>query len=296
MSYINKDEESLPSWVDDKKPNKIKYSRQNTSFHNEPATKKTKSEPKEEEEEEEEEEDYKPINEDRGLFSDEKMKKANETGLFQHVVGIPPRPVSSSRNPTSNTSSPKRGLYRSPNKVLSPLLGGPKPHNSPYVYHSSPDSQFSVFSHSSGLTGLTGRSQKSEHTSSFTEMQNQMEQQQKDIEIWKQIVNKKESNLKKLKKALTKLDDHNNTFEYKKGIMAQYLSDSDTSGSDASPEQEEEEIKKIAAEEEEPDDNLKDVFNDEKSESDSEPTPDAIINFTENLTNLQHFHINEDKI
>ena len=69
--------------------------------------------------------------------------------------------------------------------------------------------------------------------------------------------------------------------------MAQYLSDSDTSGSDASPGQEEE-IKKIAAEEEEegPDDNLKDVFNDEKSESDSEPTPDAIKDFTENLTNL----------
>ena len=303
-NYKEDDDEnkSWSSWG----PSKVNKFTRKTSLRNEsaakyddePATKKTKSEPKEEE--------FLDIrvskdNEDRGIFSSENMKKDNESTFFENVVkNLPPRPEQKPTSPSKTSSSKTEYMYRSPSKVLSPLVGGPIPNqSSQYLNYSSPDSQVSGFSHSSGLTGYTAKNTlKSDLTSSFAEMQQQMEQQQKDIENWKQIVNKKESSQKKLKKTLAKLDDHNKTFEYKKGIMEQYLSDSDTSGSDASHEQaeeeeEEEEIKKTAAEEEGPD-NLKDVFNDEKSDSDSEPTPDAIINFTENLTIL-HNQVDKSK-
>ena len=290
-NYKDDDEnKSWSSWGLSNAKNAKQFSKKKTSLGNEsaakhddePATKKTKSE-------------------ERGLFGNNSEENADlsKPSLLSHVKGhlnLPPRPESSSQNPTSKTSSPKRQyMYRSPSKALSPLIGGPISEQTLPVY-SSPDSQLSVFSSASGLTG---RSQNTDGTSGFVEMQKQMEQQQKDIEIWKQIVNKKESNKKRLKNIIKILDDHKNTFEYKNGMVAYYLLPSDTSGSDASSEQaeeeeEEEEIEKTAAEEEGTDDNLKDVFNDEKSESDSEPTPDAIKNFTQNLQDL-HNEVDKSK-
>ena len=272
---MSNDNNSLPSWF---KPNKTLNKTYGSKRTTEPAkpsgpaVKKTKSEPEEEV---------------RGIFSAENMQKKEKPTIFDKDVGYPPR----GQNPGSSSiySSPQRDNLgvplknRSPyNTLLSPLTGGPKPiiDNSPSKY-----SQHSDISDETGLTGLADRSQNTDGTSGFLAYQQEQlilrakEQEQKNqIEEWKKILEENlKSKPKKLKKTLTKLNDDNQPFEYKKGIMVQYLPDSDTSsGNDASPEQEDDG----------PDDNLKDVFNDEKSESDSEPTPDAIIHFTENLTNL----------
>jgi len=274
---MSNDNNSLPSWLKQKKPlNKTYGSKRTTepAKPSGPAVKKTKSEPEEGV---------------RGIFSAENMQKKEKPTIFDKVVGYPPR----GQNPGSSSiySSPQRDNLgvplknRSPyNTLLSPLTGGPKPiiDNSPSKY-----SQHSDISDETGLTGLADRSQNTDGTSGFLAYQQEQlilrakEQEQKNqIEEWKKILEENlKSNPKQLKKTLTKLNDDNQSFEYKKGIMVQYLSDSDTSsGSDASPEQEEEG----------PDNNLKDVFNDEKSESDSEPTPKAIIDFTAKLTELHN--------
>ena len=293
---MNDDDNSLPSvpsYFRDGKSTK-KFSRKtllaNTSAadaaaeYDKPATKKPKSE-------------------ERGLFSDEKMKSEEPSfyGRVQENLVLPPRPESS-----ENTSSPsKNTLLQNKNMLSTPKstgLVGKKPNNQ---IEESPgtDSQVSGVSEYSNTTGLTGlltdKTPYSEKTASFSEMQKEMqkemERQKSKIEEWKELIdsaivsinslrsgassdmksllNEKRKSFKSIKK---KLDDTNIDFQNKQNVMDVYYFSkqaNDSSDTNSGNESSQEETK--------PD-----------SESDSEPTPDAIKDFTKNL---QELHDEVDK-